>query len=375
VKDAAAPPGLPLLTALRAPARLGAFSLAEWDLLLRQAAAANLLARLYYLAHQHGVQDSIPAPARLHLDWARTAAERHARAVQWEVRLIQQALAGLGTPLILLKGAAYAMAGLPPAPGRLFSDIDVLVAPEQLGMAEGALILHGWVATHLDAYDQRYYREWMHELPPMMHFRRQSAIDVHHAILPLTAPVHPDPRQLRAAAIDIPGAPGLRMLAPPDLVLHSATHLFFDGELEHGMRDLVDLDSLLRHYGADAAFWDALLARAHRLQLARPLFYALRYSARLLHTPVPAAVLAASAAHGGQPGALLLALMDRLFGRALLPAHASCDDAWTPSARFLLYIRANWLRMPPLLLARHLFHKAFLSPKDKTAQNTAENPH
>jgi hypothetical protein len=67
--------------------------------------------------------------------------------------------------------------------------------------------------------------------------------------------------------------------------------------------------------------------------------------------------------------------MDRLFGRALLPAHASCDDTWTPSARFLLYIRANWLRMPPLLLARHLLHKAFLSPKDKTAQNTAENPH
>jgi hypothetical protein len=31
--------------------------------------------------------------------------------------------------------------------------------------------------------------------------------------------------------------------------------------------------------------------------------------------------------------------------------------------------------MPPLLLARHLLHKAFLSPKDKTAQNTAENPH
>ena len=163
MKDAAVPRGLPLLAALRAPARLGAFSLAEWDLLLRQAAAANLLARLYYLAHQHSALDSIPAPARLHLDWARTAAERHARAARWEVSLIQQALAGLGTPLILLKGAAYAMAALPPAPGRLFSDIDVLVAPEQLGMAEGALILHGWVATHLDAYDQRYYREWMHD--------------------------------------------------------------------------------------------------------------------------------------------------------------------------------------------------------------------
>jgi hypothetical protein len=28
----------------------------------------------------------------------------------------------------------------------------------------------------------------------------------------------------------------------------------------------------------------------------------------------------------------------------------------------MLYVRGNWLRMPPLLLSRHLFHKAFLSP-------------
>jgi hypothetical protein len=31
----------------------------------------------------------------------------------------------------------------------------------------------------------------------------------------------------------------------------------------------------------------------------------------------------------------------------------------------MLYVRANWLRMPPLLLTRHLFHKAFISPKDE----------
>ena len=56
--------------------------------------------------------------------------------------------------------------------------------------------------------------------------------------------------------------------------------------------------------------------------------------------------------------------MDALFERALLPMHASCDDAFTASARFALYVRGNWLRMPPLMLARHLFHKAFLTKKD-----------
>ncbi|HWJ94111.1 MAG TPA: hypothetical protein VNT33_05260, partial [Telluria sp.] len=104
---------------------------------------------------------------------------------------------------------------------------------------------------------------------------------------------------------------------------------------------------------------------ARELQLERPLFYALRYTHRLLGTAVPAVVSDAMAYEA--PSAPLLALMDRLFMRALLPPHASCTDGFSGAARFLLYVRANWLRMPPLLLARHLFHKAFISPRQATA--------
>ncbi len=59
----------------------------------------------------------------------------------------------------------------------------------------------------------------------------------------------------------------------------------------------------------------------------------------------------------------MLALMDALFLRALLPDHPSCSDRLSGIARKLLYVRANRLRMPPLLLAQHLFHKAFISPR------------
>jgi 3-hydroxyacyl-CoA dehydrogenase len=56
------------------------------------------------------------------------------------------------------------------------------------------------------------------------------------------------------------------------MVLHSATHLFFEGELRHGLRDLVDLDDLVRHFAAqDASFWQRLVARAFEMDLARPL--------------------------------------------------------------------------------------------------------
>jgi hypothetical protein len=359
---------LPILVkVLRDPGLVPGLGLADWDLLLRQSTSANLSPTLLALLEEHALFDAVPAQPRAHLEWVRALATRHRQAVRFEVECIQAALARVDgvAPLLLLKGAAYAMAGLRAGVGRLFGDIDIMVPKARLDVVESALMLHGWASTQVDAYDQRYYRRWMHELPPMQHVRRQSSIDVHHAILPQTAPLHPDPEALRSAAVPIGQAPGLATLAPADMVLHSAVHLFFDGEFDKGLRDLLDLHFLLREFGARPGFWEALPARARVLELERPLFYALRYSGRLLGTPVPQAVLDALASAG--PNRVLLALMDALFERALLPMHASCTDAFTGSARFALYVRGNWLRMPPLLLARHLFHKAFLSPRGESA--------
>ncbi len=353
-----------LVRAFRDPQQVQAFSLAEWNLVLRQAGSARLNASLWAMLDELSLLEKIPAPAREHLAWAAVRSARHLQGARWEVMQIAEALADSGVQLILLKGGAYTMAQLPSGQGRLYSDIDILVPKESLVQVESALLMHGWVSTHLDAYDQRYYRNWMHELPPMQNVRRNSSIDVHHAILPLSAKARPDPAKLRAAAMPVPGQNGLWMLAPHDMVLHSAVHLFYEGEFDQGLRDLIDIDRLLRHFGSVPGFWDGLVARAQELELARPLFYALRYAVRLLGTPVPPEVLGQAQAAG--PSRPLLALMDQLFERALLPNHASCDDALTPIARFLLYIRANWLRMPPLLLARHLFHKAFISPKAKS---------
>ncbi len=355
-----------VLHILRDPSRLASLGLADWDLLLRQASASMLQASLHSMLAERGLLGQVPARPREHLEWANAMAERHGDAVRWEVGQIRLALAGLPIPVLLLKGGAYKMAGLPPGAGRVFSDIDILVPKAQLPAVEAALMLKGWVTTHHDDYDQRYYREWMHELPPMVHVRRRSLIDVHHAILPETAAARPDPAKLRAAAVPIPGAEGLAMLAPADMVIHSAVHLFYEGELDKGTRDLLDLHRLLLHFGSAPGFWQALGARAAELEASRPLFYALRYSSRLLRTPVPDEAFAAVAA--GRPGAVLLALMDQLFGRALLPDHDSCNDSLTRCARWMLYIRGNWLRMPPLMLARHLFHKAFISEQPAPAK-------
>lgn len=350
-----------LLSVLCTPARMTGLTPRCWDLLLRQAAAANLAYTLYLMAERVGVLDIMPSGPRAHLDWAAVMGRRHHQAARFEVAQVALALEDTGVPLILLKGTAYLMAGFPFAQGRTFNDIDILVPKQSLPEVEAALMLAGWRVAELDDYDQRYYRSWMHELPPMQHVQRGNMIDVHHAILPETAWTHPDSAKLRAAAVPLPGQPGLYMLAPTDMVLHSATHLFSEGELDKGLRDLLDIHRLLEHFASMPGFWDALPGRARELGLARPCFYALRYAIRLFGTAVPQHVLTETAP--GRPNRLLLALMDALFERALLPDHPSCAGRWTALARFALYVRGNWLRMPPLLLARHLFHKAFISER------------
>ncbi len=350
-----------LLQVLRQPQAMRALDGVQWDVLVRQARGANLLASLHAWIDEQQLRHCVPAPLLRHLDWAATVAERHRAAVAWEVRQIRQALAATGVPLILLKGAAYTMADLPPARGRLYGDVDILVPPAALGPVEAALMQGGWASRGHDAYDQRYYRCWMHELPPMAHLQRQTVIDVHHAIVPRTARLQPSAAKLRAASVPIDGERGLRVLAPVDMVLHSATHLFLDGQCEQGLRDLVDLSRLLAHGGTAPGFWPALMARADELGLQRPLFYALRYCAILLHTPQPSD--AVRCARAGAPGPLLLALMDALYLRALLPMHPSCASALAGLARGLLYVRATWLRMAPLPLARHLLHQALRSDR------------
>ncbi len=335
--------------ALRAPQALPGWSLPQWELLVREARGANLLARLAALLEDQGLLQAVPPAPRAHLEAWLVVSRAQEEAVRREVAHLVKALAPTGADVILLKGAAYLFAGLPAARGRLFSDVDILVPGVALAQVEAALMRHGWATTHHDAYDQRYYRQWMHELPPMQHVSRQTVLDVHHAILPPTARLKPDSAKLAAASRPLAAEPRLRLLAPADMVLHSATHLFLNEEWSHALRDLADLDSLLRHFGPEAGFWQDLAPRAFELDLARPLYYALRYARHILETPVPAEAL--RAIDGARPPRPLSRLMDGLFLGAL--------ESDRPLARRALYIRAHWLRMPPLMLARHLATKAF----------------
>lgn len=316
-----------LVMALRDPATTAALDAAGWNSLIAMARAERLIGTLAFRLDGQAVPEAV----RPILADAREDAAREARQAIWEADRARAALAPIGLPVILLKGTAYAAAGLPAGRGRFIGDLDILVPRDRIDAAADALIAAGWEWVKEDPYDDAYYRRWMHELPPMIHTERDRMIDVHHTVLPLTARPTPDAAAMMADAVLI--TDGLYMLSAEDRVCHAVAHLLADGDLQGGLRNLWDIRCLL----ADVDL-QALEARAARHGIAPHVRQAQRLAA---------AIYGAGAR---------LTLWDRLVRARLL-----ARNGWGQETRKLLvfafFVRSHWLRMPPLMLVRHLFTK------------------
>ena len=358
-----------LLTALHDPAQAVTFGNEEWDLLLRLARRTRLLGRLAVCMDELGLMDKVPLQVVDHFVAARVFVDQRQRMARWEIDRILQAIHEIEEPVVLLKGSAYLLTGLPPSRGRLQSDVDLMVPATSLERFEKTLLGHGWESVNLEEYDQRYYRTWMHELPPLRHPDRGIEVDIHHTISPLTSRLNPDPEKLFRESIAL-AETRLRVLQPVDMVLHSAVHLFYDGEFINGLRDLVDLADLFGHFGSRAGFWDELIQRAYGQDLQRPLFYAMRYTQRLLGADIPTTALAGIGT--GAPPHLILRLMDRLIVWVMVPDHPDFPQRRTAVAQWLLYVRSHWLRMPPGLLLKHLAHKQIMRWKQRKLTSAAK---
>lgn len=316
-----------LARALADPPSVLALDLDSWTALLCVAHAERLLPTL---AHRvDGL--AIPESAKTVLNNARLNAKAGRARALWEIEMARRALSPLGVPVVLLKGSAFIAAGLAAGQGRLVGDLDILVPRDRLADVEDAILAAGWEWLKDDAYDDHYYRTWMHELPPLIHRERDAMIDVHHTILPLTARPKPDAAAMIAESVPLEN--GLHMLCPEDMVIHAAAHLFADGDLSGGLRNLWDIRCLVEELPMDdlrkRAVMHGLLTETERaLRLVDVLFA------------------------DGKPAGLI----DRFY-----LTRVTARDGWGHETgkllRFAFYIRSHLIRMPLPLLIRHLFAK------------------
>ena len=348
-----------LLAVLREPDRMTQLSHVEWAQLLTAARMTKLLGRLGSLAEQLDLYPDIPCQAAHHLRDANRQALHQQLTLRWEVDRVEEALRGIDTPIVLLKGAAYVMGRLAAAAGRECSDIDVLVSFRALDAVEGALLKHGWEYAELGEGDDRYFRLWLHELPPLVHKSRQTELDVHHALLPRTDGKFIDSRLLFERIKPLPAGTSC-LLSPADMVLHSAVHMFRNGDWAAALRDLSDQDSLLREFGQNDAFWDELLASAVRLRLETACYFCIRYVRKYFCTPIPE--VCRSEVSRWRPAFPPLGMQDFLVERALCAQHDDRLDSWRElSLSYLSHIPlprlTTWLT--PLFWSKRLkFGKA-----------------
>ncbi|MBA15770.1 MAG: hypothetical protein CMN73_05380 [Sphingomonas sp.] len=325
-------PALRLVRALREPESVTALDAEGWNALIAVARAEQLIGTLS--VRVEGL--AMPAAASRILADARASAEQGRTAALWEAEMARRALAPTGVPLILLKGTAFVAAGLAAGQGRHIGDLDILVPRADMPAAEAAILGAGWEWVKPDPYDDAYYRRWMHELPPLIHHDRDKMIDVHHTVLPLTARITPDAAAMVADSVALENC--MRVLSPNDMLCHAAAHLFADGDLAGGLRNLWDIHCLIGEYGCAG-----LVARAELHGLGKAMARAGRLTHHLYGTEVPAAWRR-------------LVVTDQLYLRRLLSR-----DGWGRRSRKFtelgFYIRGHLLRMPPAMLARHLWTK------------------
>lgn len=215
-----------LVQVLRDPAQAGRLDAEGWNRLLAAARAERLIGTLAYRLDDVAVPD----PARLVLTDAKRDTAREGQQALWEADRAADAMRGLDVKPILLKGTAYVAADLRAGQGRFIGDLDILVPRDAMPAVERALITAGWEWVKEDPYDDAYYRQWMHELPPMIHVERDRMIDVHHTVLPLTARQTPDAAAMIADAIPITN--GLYILSAEDRIVHSVAHMLADGDMQ-----------------------------------------------------------------------------------------------------------------------------------------------
>jgi hypothetical protein len=330
----------------------------DWGGLIRQARGANLLARIAYLLKERDEFYLVPEKPRLHLSNALKIFEANIRSVNWELKDITNVLNDAGVPFVLLKGAAYIVSSCAAAKGRVFGDIDILVSKDLIDKAEVALVHNGWITSSLDAYEQKYYRTWMHEIPPLRNLKRQSVLDVHHTIIPPTSILKPDAKKLWHNLNAVNLKETCYTLSLMDMILHSATHLFYGGEFENGFRDLTDLDMLFNQFDEQHECWETFVGRARELQLELPLYYAVRYTNKMLYTPIPDKVFMMLKSY--EPNYLMRKIYDFLYLNALMPNHTSDESIYIGVSRWMLYVRSHWLKMPLYLLVPHLSRKAWM---------------
>jgi hypothetical protein len=219
---------------------LGAWQHCQFSQLSELLLDHKLLPTLEYCLQQHQFWEQMPVEMQQLIQQSRQRyGLRQLQAIS-QLTELDVALSAVGIEAILLKGSALLYYPLYPSLGcRLQSDIDLLVAPDQVVLIVPVLQKLGYTFQSVYQEDCHY----PHHLPPLV---RPNCLhlEIHPLQSGLGEHIH---RQMLVTAQEIEGFGALRLPVVTELFWHMALHA--NNSLQ--LRNLLDLHRLRELYAVD----------------------------------------------------------------------------------------------------------------------------
>lgn len=238
------------------------------------AARLHRIAPMAYVVAR-GVADEVADRFRVDRDRAMAMTLRTTLTLDFLTRTLS------GLPWLTFKGLVLSM-NAHPVPGlRTFSDLDVLIDPNQLRAASDRLRADGW--QPLD-YDDMLSSA---EPPGEIHWLSPHGLklDLHWSMI--NSAFRRDMFDVRTDELlsrrvtAVVGLTSVPTLDPEDTLVHTCLHAALDGAAR--LLQLVDVDGCARHILS----WESLAERARRWQAAAQVWVVLSRAKAALGTPLP----------------------------------------------------------------------------------------
>jgi len=284
--------------------------------------------------------DPTAMPAEAGESW--NAVERLAgfRMAHLEQRL-HDALALLGEariPVVVLKGAALALAVDRSFQARPMSDVDVLLRPEDAQRAWQALQQADWMSLDLDPCMQRIYAR-KHHLPPLFDARAPTlevGLELHTELFStFRSPFRLDAEAIWRTAVgghDLPSH--VRVPDPEHMLLHCCLHFAWSHLLRKGAwRTVHDIATLSCRGAID---WQRFEHLARATNGASACFWSLRMAELLGGVPMPAGLLASLRPASSRR---LSTAFERHFVQEALATEARCPSGHLRRALWVMAMR------------------------------------
>jgi len=334
--------------------------LKEWEIIIHVLREINLLAACYFRLEAEDKLTLLPLFALKHMKSAAVYSSRQSEQVIFESKLLQKILDDKDIHAVFLKGASYTLRKSRNSKGRVYSDIDLLVKKNDISKAETSLEKHAWRTKKVSEYDNNYYREWSHEIPPMFNIHRGTVLDLHHNILLPISGREVNVELLIENCQSIDG--GYTVLGFAATILHSIVHLIINEDVSNGYRDILDITTLIKENDSPE-FWQEITLLSSKLGFNNELYLALSLSKKYANLTVPNNVLMGLSEQINN--SKLNFLLNYVYFFALQPHSPAVQTLKHKIAISIVYILGHLQKMPLKILVPHLLTKSFFSIRDQ----------